>query len=190
MLPAIKAQGQKMEHNIKNLVSHFSEFSPKFAKAQLNQLVEKEIFAALKDHVVTARLVSGIKDIGKNLKLSKNLSVDLPLVKIDNTAFSTIASNVFINALIGLGEKGGEVKVVTRIKPKSDKIVELIIFDSGSGIPANVQTKLFEPFNGKKTLGLGLSVVKKLLTELGGEISIKSVPGKSTMVTMEFPIIK
>lgn len=190
MLPAIKAQGQKMEHNIKNLVSHFSEFSPKFAKAQLNQLVEKEIFAALKDHVVTARLVSGIKDIGKNLKLSKNLSVDLPLVKIDNTAFSTIASNVFINALIGLGEKGGEVKVVTRIKPKSDKIVELIIFDSGSGIPANVQTKLFEPFNGKKTLGLGLSVVKKLLKELGGEISIKSVPGKSTMVTMEFPIIK
>ena len=104
--------------------------------------------------------------------------------------FRSIASNVFINALIGLGEKGGEVKVVTRIKPKSDKIVELIIFDSGSGIPANVQTKLFEPFNGKKTLGLGLSVVKKLLKELGGEISIKSVPGKSTMVTMEFPIIK
>ena len=114
VLPVIRQQGQKMEHNIRNLVSHFTEFSPKLAKVQLNQLVERDILASLKNYVVTARLISGIKGIGNNIKISKNLQPNLPPVKVDASAFATIASNLVINSLVGLGEKGGEIKVVTR----------------------------------------------------------------------------
>jgi len=189
VLPIIQAQGQKMEHNVRNLISHFSDFEPKIGQLPLNQLVEKEIFAALKNHVVTARLLSGNKDIGKNLKVSKNLPENLPNVKIDPEAFATIASNIFINALIGLGTKGGEIKVVTRLKPKTTDRVEFIIFDSGSGIPADQQSDLFKPFTaaGKKSLGLGLAVAQKLIRHLNGEITIKSTPDTSTLVTVELP---
>ena len=189
VLPIIQAQGQKMEHNVRNLISHFSDFEPKIGQLQLNQLVEKEIFAALKNHVVTARLLSGNKDIGKNLKVSKNLPENLPNVKIDPEAFATIASNIFINALIGLGTKGGEIKVVTRLKPKTTDRVEFIIFDSGSGIPADQQSDLFKPFTaaGKKSLGLGLAVARKLIRHLNGDITIKSTPDTSTLVTVELP---
>ncbi len=189
VLPIIQAQGQKMEHNVRNLISHFSDFQPKIGQLPLNQLVEKEIFAALKNHVVTARLLSGNKDIGKNLKVSKNLPENLPNVKIDPEAFATIASNIFINALIGLGTKGGEIKVVTRLKPKTTDRVEFIIFDSGSGIPADQQSDLFKPFTaaGKKSLGLGLAVAQKLIRHLNGEITIKSTPDTSTLVTVELP---
>lgn len=189
VLPIIQAQGQKMEHNVRNLISHFSDFQPKIGQLPLNQLVEKEIFAALKNHVVTARLLSGNKDIGKNLKVSKNLPENLPNVKIDPEAFSTIASNIFINALIGLGTKGGEIKVVTRLKPKTTDRVEFIIFDSGSGIPADQQSNLFKPFTaaGKKSLGLGLAVAQKLVKHLNGDITIKSTPDTSTLVTVELP---
>ena len=189
VLPIIQAQGQKMEHNVRNLISHFSDFQPKIGQLPLNQLVEKEIFAALKNHVVTARLLSGNKDIGKNLKVSKNLPENLPNVKIDPEAFATIASNIFINALIGLGTKGGEIKVVTRLKPKTTDRVEFIIFDSGSGIPADQQSDLFKPFTaaGKKSLGLGLAVAHKLIRHLNGEITIKSTPDTSTLVTVELP---
>ncbi|MDD3147067.1 MAG: ATPase, T2SS/T4P/T4SS family, partial [Candidatus Riflebacteria bacterium] len=189
VLPIIQAQGQKMEHNVKNLISHFSDFTPKLDKQPLNQLIEKEIFAGLKNHVITARLLSGIKDIGKNLKVSKNLPENLPNVKIDAEAFSTIASNIFINALIGLGAKGGEIKVVTRLKPKTTDRVEFIIFDSGSGIPVEQQSNLFKPFvaSDKKSLGLGLAVAQKLARQLQGEITIKSTPDTSTLVTVEFP---
>ncbi|HAE40003.1 MAG TPA: hypothetical protein DCG57_15440, partial [Candidatus Riflebacteria bacterium] len=131
ILPLIQAQGQKMDFNVKNLISHLADIKPKLAKMQLNQLVEKEIFAGLKNHVVTARLLSGIKEIGKNLKVSKSLPADLPQVQIDPESFATIAANIFINALIGLGSKGGEIKVVTRLKPKTTNRVEFIIFDSG-----------------------------------------------------------
>jgi type IV pilus assembly protein PilB len=188
-LPVIRAQGQKMEYNVKNLVTHFVDFKPKFVKAQLNQLVEREIFGGLKEHVVTARLISGLKNVGKTLKLSKNLPEKLPLIKVDAVAFSTIVSNVLINALIGLGDKGGEIKVVTRVKPNSKQMLELILVDNGVGIAPERQARLFEPFSGEKSLGLGLAVSKKLINAIGGDIKIKSTLGKSTMVTMEFPII-
>lgn len=189
VLPIIQAQGQKMEHNVKNMISQFSEYAPKVAKYQLNQLVEKEIFANLKTHVVTARLLSGVKEIGKNLKLSKNLPKDLPLVNVDAEAFSTIASNIVINSLIALGAKGGEIKVITRLKPKTKNVVELVIFDNGSGIPAEQQKNLFKPFGnaGKNFLGLGLAVSQKLLHHLKGNISVKSTPNTSTLVTIELP---
>lgn len=189
VLPIIQAQGQKMEHNVKNLISQFSEFAPKIGKFQLNQLVEKEIFGNVKSHVVTARLLSGVKEIGKNLKLSKNLPVNLPPVNVDMEAFSTIVSNVFINSLIGLGAKGGEIKVVTRLKPKTNNIVELVIFDNGCGISAEQQKNLFKPFGnaGKNSLGLGLAVAQKLLHALKGEITIKSTPNASTLVSIELP---
>jgi type IV pilus assembly protein PilB len=189
VLPIIQAQGQKMEHNVKNLITQFSEFAPKIGKFQINQLIEKEIFANIKTHVVTARLLSGIKEIGKNLKLSKNLPVNLPPINVDIEAFSTIVTNIFINSLIGLGSKGGEIKVITRLKPKTKNIVELVIFDNGSGIPVEQQKNLFKPFGnaGKNSLGLGLAVAQKLLHALKGEISIKSTPNTSTLVTIELP---
>ena len=189
VLPIIQAQGQKMEHNVKNLITQFSEFAPKIGKFQINQLVEKEIFGNVKSHVVTARLLSGVKEIGKNLKLSKNLPVNLPPINVDMEAFSTIISNVFINSLIGLGAKGGEIKVVTRLKPKTNNIVELVIFDNGCGIPLEQQKNLFKPFGnaGKNSLGLGLAVAQKLLHALKGEITIKSTPNTSTLVSIELP---
>lgn len=190
VMPLIQAQGQKMEFNVRNLISHFSEVKAKPAKLQLNQLIEKEIFAGLKNHVITARLVSGIKDIGKNLKVSKNLPKDLPTTNIDPEAFATIAANIFINALIGLGAKGGEIKVVTRIKPKTTDKIEFIIFDSGDGIALENQNQLFTAFApiGRNSLGLGLAVSRKLARLYNGDITVKSTPATSTLVTVELPV--
>jgi signal transduction histidine kinase len=189
MLPLIQAQGQKMGHNVKNLISHFSDIKPKLARLQLNELIEKEIFGGLKGHVVTARLISGIKEIGKNLKVSKSLPADLPPVQIDPESFATIAVNLFINALVALGAKGGEIKVVTRLKPKTTDRVEFIIFDSGKGISEEQQSRLFTPFSSsdKTSLGLGLAVSKKLITLCNGGISVKSTLDTSTLVTVELP---
>ena len=190
ILPIIQAQGQKMDFNVRNLVSHFSEIKPGFSKQNLNGLVEQEIFTSLKAHVTTARLLSGIKEIGKNLKVSKNLSQNLPEVKIDTAAFVIVAANIFVNALIALGSKGGEIKVLTRIKPKTADRVEFIIFDTGPGISAEQQQNLFKPFAaGKNSLGLGLAVSRKLVNINGGEINVKSTPGTSTLVTVELPAV-
>ena len=189
ILPLIQAQGQKVDFNIKNLLNYFSDKKPQLKEAQLNQLVESLIFARLKQHVVTARLVSGDKDVGKGLKVSKNLPKDLPNTKVDADFFAAVVDNIFVNALIAVSG-GGEIKVVTRKKPKVDNRIELIIFDSGKGIPVPEQQNLFKAFTpiGRKTMGLGLAVSKKLIQMHQGDISIKSTPDTSTLVTIDLPV--
>ncbi len=189
VLPLIQAQGQKVDFNIKNLLTYFSDPKPVLKEIQINQLIESQIFAKMKQHVLTARLVSGDKDVGKGLKVSKNLPDNLPKIKIDAEIFSTIVDNIFVNALIAVSG-GGEIKVVTRKKPKEENRIELIIFDSGKGIPVTEQKNLFRAFTpiGRKTMGLGLAVSKKLIQLHQGEISIKSTPDASTLVTIDLPV--
>lgn len=189
LLPLVQAQGQKMEFNVKNLIAHFSDSEPVLKKIQLNQLIEREIFARLKSQVLTAKLLSGDTNIGKNLRISKNLPKNLPPVMIDPAVFSGVINNIFVNALLALGKKGGEIKVVTRLKPKAPGRVEFIIFDSGGGIASENLQNLFIPFKplGRKTLGLGLSVAKKLVEQHHGKISVKCTENVSTLVTIELP---
>jgi type IV pilus assembly protein PilB len=188
ILPLIKAQGQKIDFNVKNLVSYFSDPTPSLQKIQLNQLVEKIVFGKLKQHVLTAKLISSDKQVGKSLKISKSLPKDLPPVKVDPSIFAQILENVFVNALLAVSG-GGEIKVVTRKKPKTENIVELIFVDTGKGIAEADQNKLFEPFApiGRTTLGLGLAVSKKLVQLNKGNIAIKCKSGGNTFVTIGLP---
>jgi type IV pilus assembly protein PilB len=186
ILPSIHAQGQKMDFNLRNLVTHFSQPAMKLAQVKVNELTEKLLLGAMKQHVILARLLAGDGNIGSNLKITKSLQQNLPNVLVDIDGFNTIAMNLVVNSLMGM-PKGGELKVVTRLKPNTANRVEIALLDNGVGIPAEKQASLFTPFVpiGRKTLGLGLSVVKKLMTNMGGQISLKSTPGSQTLVVLE-----
>ncbi|RCK80032.1 MAG: Type IV fimbrial assembly, ATPase PilB [Candidatus Ozemobacter sibiricus] len=186
-LPLIQAQSQKMDFNLQNLVHHFSDLRLQPRPFNLNELVDKEILGQLKQFVIVARLLSGRPDIGQGLKVTKNLLQTLPPVLIDPAAFRVIAANLLVNALTAL-PKGGEIKLMTRLKPNARGLVELIVFDNGCGIPADLQPRLFTPFQsfGRKTLGLGLAVTRRLITACHGQVTVKSTPGANTLVTVEF----
>jgi len=186
-LPAIQAQGQKMEFNIRNMMHHFGTPTVKPAALPLNELVEKEIIGRLKNHVITARLLSGRTDIGQGLKVAKNLAAALPSISFDIEMFRHVTANLIVNSLMAL-KPNGEIKILSRLKPGTTNRVELIIFDNGAGIPLEDQARLFAPFSpiGRRTLGLGLAVSRKLLGACGGQINVKSTPGTNTLVTLEF----
>ncbi|MBF0498777.1 MAG: Flp pilus assembly complex ATPase component TadA [Candidatus Riflebacteria bacterium] len=190
LLPTIHAQGQKMDFNLKNMVSHFSNTLFKPVKSSVNDLIEREILGTLKNFVILSRILSNNASIGQGLKVTKNLSANLPPIVIDPEIFRQIAANIVVNALMSM-PKGGEIKLMTRLKPNSKGRVEMALFDNGHGIPTEAQAKLFVPFTpiGRKTLGLGLAVVKKLIEQAGGAISINSTPGKNTLVIVEFPAV-
>jgi signal transduction histidine kinase len=68
----------------------------------------------------------------------------------------------------------------------------ITISDTGAGIPKEIIPYVFEPFFTTKPpgmgTGLGLSVAKRIISDHGGEISIKSKEGKGTTVTIKLPL--
>jgi PAS domain S-box-containing protein len=101
--------------------------------------------------------------------------------------------NVLLNAIQSLPatpSTPGTIEVT--VAPRDAKFVALRIRDSGRGIPADVRTRIFEPFfttrPAGESMGLGLAVSKTIIDSLGGEISIDSIEGAGTTVTIALPI--
>jgi signal transduction histidine kinase len=69
--------------------------------------------------------------------------------------------------------------------------VVIRISDTGSGIPADILPKLFEPFvtHGKSHgTGLGMAIAKSVVDAHGGKISVASIPGNGTTVDVRLPV--
>lgn len=68
----------------------------------------------------------------------------------------------------------------------------LIVDDSGPGLSAAVQSRIFEPFNsgrgsGNRSSGLGLSITRQLAESHGGQVRLASLPGRGTTVWLKLP---
>lgn len=103
-------------------------------------------------------------------------------IKADPLSVNRIINNLIENAIKFSPENG---VVIISLKTENDKVF-LSIKDSGPGISQKMQVKVFEPYyqisNQKKNtqgMGLGLSIVKKVVEDIGGGIEIISDPNKS-----------
>ena len=95
--------------------------------------------------------------------------------------------NFVANALEAM-PSGGTLTFASR---RAGPEVELIVADTGVGIPEELQPRLFEPFftHGKpRGLGLGMSIARKIVEEHGGEVRLESRPGEGTRVTLRMPV--
>jgi signal transduction histidine kinase len=71
-------------------------------------------------------------------------------------------------------------------------MVDLSVADNGTGIPHAIHEKIWEPFfttKGKQGTGLGLDLVKRLVSAQHGKIQMISEPGQGTQFTLSFPVI-
>lgn len=145
----------------------------------LNKIIDQEI-AQLK------RMAEG-----GNVKLIVEEGEDLPSVALDETKIRQVIMNLVDNAIYYTG-RGGTVTVRLSQTPKS---VELRVIDTGIGVPVADQHKLFTRFyrasNAKKVrpdgTGIGLYMVRKVVTALGGSVIFNSVEGKGSTFGFSFP---
>lgn len=125
---------------------------------------------------------------------------ELPLILTDESSVKQIVINLLKNAREAMAD-GGKITITTsHLKKKEreenragsdEKNVSLIIEDDGPGLPAAIRPQLFEPFSttkGKGHPGLGLSIVKALVTELHGAIHCSTGERKGTCFTITFPV--
>jgi signal transduction histidine kinase len=128
----------------------------------------------------------------QQVKLETSLATDLPPIRGNANQLQQVFMNLFINAQQAMGADGGSVMVHSA--RRGDRHVEIIVRDTGSGIPKEIQKRIFDPFfttkpNGKGT-GLGLSVTYGIVKDHGGEISVESAPGKGTTFTIVLPTVE
>ena len=121
----------------------------------------------------------------KKLNITYNFSAPTErlLVKADPRAIEQVFVNLISNAIEAMDEHGGSLNI--KLVPASPQIIpaqcEIIIADSGPGIPDDVVDHIFEPFLTTKSsgTGLGLAITKRIVTAHEGNIYVESVPGGS-----------
>lgn len=114
--------------------------------------------------------------------------VELPLVPCFPDELNQVWTNLIQNALQAMSYKGTLTIATAQL---SDR-VQISITDTGSGIPEDIQAKIFEPFFTTKRMGegsgLGLSIAQKIIEKHSGDISVDSIPGKTTF-TVSLPLL-
>lgn len=132
----------------------------------------------------------------KKLKLEyKPHTEKLPLINIDIDKFKQVLINLIGNS-IKYTEKG-KIEIITKEKNNGKKL-EIKIKDTGIGMSAKARERLFEKFyrvQNDKTAnivgtGLGLWITKKIVEMMKGSITVDSMEGVGTQVTLSFPIQK
>jgi signal transduction histidine kinase len=91
--------------------------------------------------------------------------------------------------------KEGEVKLAACKVSNGSSFVELAVSDTGIGMTAEQQAKLFEEFSQADATtaqrfggtGLGLAITRKLARMMGGDVTVTSQPGKGSVFTVRLP---
>jgi two-component system sensor histidine kinase HydH len=96
--------------------------------------------------------------------------------------------NIFLNAMDSM-DGTGELQVRTVLRPEK-KGVEVSITDTGSGIPRENLSRIFDPFfsTKKKGTGLGLAITAKIIEAHQGEITVESEEGRGTTFKIVLPL--
>lgn len=122
---------------------------------------------------------------GQNVQFVKHLRYD-GIVEIDLARFTRVLCNLIKNSREAM--KGGGILTLSTDLVHDQVIIRLS--DTGGGIPAEILTKIFEPFvtHGKSHgTGLGMAIAKSVVDAHDGKISVASIPGHGTTVDIRLP---
>lgn len=107
---------------------------------------------------------------------------------LDVTGLERALVNLLVNACEAIKHDHGEITVETQVKSSGD--LSLIVEDNGAGIPAAKLPRVFFPrftTKGEHGAGLGLAMVKKWLTAVGGTIRVSSTEGEGARFVLTLP---
>jgi signal transduction histidine kinase len=124
----------------------------------------------------------------RDIVVQQELRSDLPLLQVDRDQMKQAFYNVIKNSLEAMQRHGS-----LRIRTDMDDTHVLIRFvDTGSGMSARNLSRVFEPYFTTKPsgTGLGLLIVRRIVREHGGELSIESSQGKGLTLTIRLPYIE
>jgi len=123
---------------------------------------------------------------GAGIRVRMDPDTEIPDVDADMGQVEQALVNVLVNACEATAS-GGTVAVATRYVSATD-VVEVVVEDTGEGIPEEALERVFEPFYSTRGhIGVGLSTARELVTRFGGEVRLESAEGSGTRVFLRLP---
>jgi two-component system, NtrC family, sensor kinase len=175
-LNLIDTESARCSTIVSNLLSFARQQQMERKPFQLNELIQRVVL--LFSHKLQLQQVH----------LQLDLDDTLPQMIGDPVQIQQCMVNLLFNAMEAMPD-GGLVTVRTRWETHQ-AMVRLEVEDTGTGIPKEILSNIFEPFfstkNQDKGVGLGLSVVYGIIKEHQGSIYVKSEPGKGSTFIVRF----
>jgi len=124
------------------------------------------------------------------VEVERQFAADLPQVNLDADLMERVFANLALNAYEAMGASGGKLRVAVVPTAAGKRGVEITFQDSGPGIPAEQREQIFNPFfTTKETgVGLGLSIVSKIVDDHRGSIRVTSEQGKGACFHVFLPV--
>lgn len=172
-------QLNRMEWLIMNLL--------KVGRIEAGAIIYNEEEQPLRDTIDTA--ISSLKEAANRKKQDLVVKGDLDVCLYhDKEWLAEALSNIIKNAIENTQEKG---KIIVEVS-NGPLITKIFIRDNGRGIPKDMQKKIFKRFykgensTNPKSIGIGLSLSKAIIENLGGEIKLISEENKGTTFIISF----
>ena len=176
---ATRTIAQQVE-SMKSMVNAFSDY----AQPVISRPRRMDINTLIRD--ITELHVTHLTRI----RFLFDLADDLPQIMTDPAGIRQVLNNLIINASDALGDKGGELKLSTRIDHAKDNLLVLELQDNGPGFPAKLLDRIFEPYVTTKTSGsgLGLPISRRIIEENGGTMRATNLPKGGAIVIIHLPV--
>lgn len=174
----IQKHTQQCKSVVESLLNFAKISEPKKVLTDIHMCIE-EILSVLAHQMQKAKIIA-----------HREFTSNAPLVTMDNQKMKQVFMNFFMNAMQAM-PGGGKIIVKTYLQ-KKDKILVIMVTDTGCGISENNINRIFEPFfttkEAVKGTGLGLAVSYGIIKQHGGEIEVESAPEKGSTFTILLPI--
>ncbi|MGA8776610.1 MAG: ATP-binding protein [Terriglobales bacterium] len=156
----------------------------------------RPLHAQLQPGSVTAVLDRALEIVafrwkGNPVRVERHYEDELPQVPLDESLCEQAFLNLVQNAYEAMEEHGGTLRVEAGIATVHEREgVQLVLADTGTGIPDALREEIFNPFvTTKKTgVGLGLSIVSKIIDGHGGSIHVENSAQGGAVFTLFFPL--
>ena len=159
------------------IITHFLEA----VRPQKPELNEIDLLVALEE-------VLGVQEpelADRKIDVNVEVSDEMPAVLGDRGQIKQVFFNLIKNAVEAM-QPGGKLRIVVC---RDEDFVFLQFVDTGEGISEEELSKVFQAYftTKKEGHGLGMMIVQRIMREHGGHITIESLQGTGTAITLQFP---
>jgi two-component system sensor histidine kinase HydH len=179
LLEVVYSESQRLGAMVTDFLKYARPTPPQKSPRALDEILDDLILLLTRDGRVSDRV-----------RIKKSYEEGLPLVDADEAQIRDAVWNLLVNGVEAMPQ-GGLLHVSLRSQMDLDSsTVEIVIADTGAGIPEEDKEKLFQPFHTTKAegTGLGLAIVQRVVEGHGGTIELESAPGQGSTFTVSLPM--